>query len=271
MKLNKIKSYINKNNLSKITAWKLFDCIDSTNNYLLDEAKKNAKSGIICIAEQQTKGRGQYNRTWLSPKGSNIYLSLLWQFSQKNTDPSGLSLSIAIAVIHALKKYGIKKDLHVKWPNDILFKNKKLAGILIETCQNTRQVPQIIIGIGLNINMPKEILKKLNDQATDIKTITNSQNPIIPESESCELIRNPLTGLLINEILSTLSLFESQQLKPFLQEWYRHDALLNKKITLKTEKKLIHGTVLGITDKGKLILKTENGKTKYLASGSIKR
>src|SRR5436190_1973168 len=111
----------------------LLNTIPSTNDYLLDQIKHNPNllTKAVVITEQQTRGRGQNQKIWQSPYGKNIYLSYYWQFNAA-CDLSGLSLVVALAVTSALQKYKIA-NIKLKWPNDIYYANKKLAGILIES------------------------------------------------------------------------------------------------------------------------------------------
>src|ERR1700722_20676584 len=83
----------------------VFDCIDSTNTYLLTQAKKAIPSGYVCLANEQTAGRGRFSRSWYSPPGSNIYCSLFWRFTHLHKDLSGLSLAVAVMIIKVLQQY----------------------------------------------------------------------------------------------------------------------------------------------------------------------
>ena len=112
---------------------------------------KSGPSGWACFAEQQTHGRGRQERTWFSPYGKNIYCSLLWRFAISQGNLSGLSIAVAVMVVRALKKYGISAGIQVKWPNDILFSARKLAGILVE-----RSGSAVVIGVGVNLNFSQE-------------------------------------------------------------------------------------------------------------------
>ncbi len=118
--------------LARLARLDIFNTIASTNTYLLDQAKVNPVSGWICLAEQQSKGRGRQGRTWFSPRGGNIYFSMLWQFREHKYDLSGLSLAVAVMLIHVLQQLGVSADLQLKWPNDIWIAGRKLA----EYCWN---------------------------------------------------------------------------------------------------------------------------------------
>ncbi|MDT8336407.1 MAG: biotin--[acetyl-CoA-carboxylase] ligase, partial [Candidatus Izemoplasmatales bacterium] len=124
-----------------------FDIIDSTNDYI----KKHLESlshGAIVTASQQSKGRGRLNNTWQSPLG-NLYFSFILKQNTKQEDLFSLQIKVSLALIKLLEVYNVTSK--IKYPNDVLVNNKKIAGILIETSGYTN-IESIIIGIGLNLN-----------------------------------------------------------------------------------------------------------------------
>jgi len=150
-----------------------FKTIDSTNNYLKNLSPIPKNIIPVCVADTQTAGRGRLDKNWLSPAGENLYLSLLWRTNQSPQQYGTLGLMTAISIIQALEPFNL--NILIKWPNDLLINQKKLAGILIESIQK-----KIIIGIGLNINMtenrkigqPWTSLQKELHQTLDISQIS---------------------------------------------------------------------------------------------------
>jgi BirA family transcriptional regulator, biotin operon repressor / biotin---[acetyl-CoA-carboxylase] ligase len=195
LNITKIKNYISPKYYNYLENNKIIilDTIDSTNSYLLNHAIDN--NTLICLAETQTNGRGRLERTWFSPP-NNIYLSLLWHFNHNINQLSNLSIEVAVAVNRILRKLGVI-DSTIKWPNDILWHNRKLAGILIETRVNTNNnTCYAVIGVGLNVNLSKNLLLNANitiEQIVDLTEIMQST----PE-------RNKLAGMLIEAILTTV-------------------------------------------------------------------
>jgi BirA family transcriptional regulator, biotin operon repressor / biotin---[acetyl-CoA-carboxylase] ligase len=236
----------------------VFDELASTNSYLEELIKAGKPGKYACFAEHQTAGRGRLGRTWISPFAQNIYLSLSWQFSREPHELSGLGLAVAVATIDALKKYGIKNDLSLKWPNDILWEKRKLAGILIDLFGETHHVYNTVIGIGLNVNMTEKTSKKIGQPWCDIAQITNA----IPQ-------RNKLAGLLLTSLLTTLTTYQKHGLKPFIKKWQKLDATYGKKITLITPQQKIAGTGFGINEKGYFLLKDSNNQIRSFAAGEI--
>ncbi|MDQ1237423.1 MAG: biotin--[acetyl-CoA-carboxylase] ligase [Wigglesworthia glossinidia] len=141
----------------------IFDIINSTNQYLVKNISK-LKSGDACIAEYQTHGKGKRGKKWLASFGKNICLSVYWSMHKPLINFSELSIKIGKIITKTLINFGMSK-IRIKFPNDILIKDKKIAGILIETCSNKKI--DIIIGIGININMNDYYSKLINIKWTD--------------------------------------------------------------------------------------------------------
>lgn len=232
----------------------LFESIGSTNDYL--KLKKKAKGPEICLAEQQTQGKGRLARKWHSPFGQNIYLSCLYLFQKDISELAGLSLVVGLAVINVLKSYGVSDQLFVKWPNDILFGQKKLAGNLIEIQAESYGESQAIIGIGLNVNMRNEELKEINQAWVALSHILN-----------CYVDRNELSARLINRLFQYLHHFNEFGFAPFHEEWLKADSLTGETITIKNVRESLSGRVVDINAQGHLVLRLANGILRSFSSG----
>ncbi|CAM4445152.1 MAG: Bifunctional ligase/repressor BirA [Legionellaceae bacterium] len=235
----------------------ILEKIDSTNDYLKKFTDKNNKIHV-CIAETQTQGKGRLCREWHSPFGQNIYFSMLYPFKIDISELSGLSLVISLAICHTIESVIDLKNnnLQVKWPNDIILNHAKIAGILIEAQAETNGTSQIIIGIGININMQNVSANEITQMWTSLYHATHTYHD-----------RNILCAALINQLTKYINIFLKKKLPAFSKEWKKRDALLNKKITLKTGSKTEEGTYLGINENGYLILELENKVIKTFSSG----
>lgn len=231
----------------------IFENIDSTNYYLKNFI--GTYSPQICIAEHQTKGKGRLNRSWHSPFGKNIYLSLLFPFQKDLSNLIGLSIVVGLAIIKALKYLGLDKELSLKWPNDIIFNSKKLAGTLIEVFSEANGLSYAIIGIGINVNMTQD-KKQITQPWISLKQILN-QN----------LNRNKLCISLINSLLIYLNKFDEKGLACFLTEWNSRDCLINQKVKLINANKTTTGIARGINELGNLMLEIEKGNIKPFSAG----
>ncbi len=241
-----------------IKSFEIFDRIDSTNSYLLKRASLQAVSGSVCLAEQQTSGRGRRGRSWVSPYGHNIYLSVLWRFQTSPSAISGLSLAAGVAVIRALKNH-YPHAFQLKWPNDIYFRQKKLGGILVEVSGESDGPCHAIIGLGLNTYVPEAEASTINQDWTDLSRITGQP--------ACN--RNELAGALLSELLTTIAEYEDTGLAGYLNEWRAYDCLKDKPAVLYAGQNSYGGVVTGIDDHGLLLLTLPDGTIKAFASGEI--
>ena len=128
------------------------DKVDSTNRYLLEYQPTEGEDATICVADFQTAGRGCGSNSWESERGKNLLFSLLIHPTDiEAREQFHISMAISLAICDAMQSYGMK-DVSVKWPNDIYWKDKKLCGILIENRLSGTFIRDSIIGIGLNVN-----------------------------------------------------------------------------------------------------------------------
>jgi BirA family biotin operon repressor/biotin-[acetyl-CoA-carboxylase] ligase len=253
---DEIKSAISPLSLPLLSALTVFDSIGSTNSYLIDCAKSGVLSGSVCIADQQTRGRGRQGRTWYSPAGANIYCSMLWYFPHQQSDLSALSLAVAVMVVRCLTQSGVAHGLQLKWPNDVLFDGKKLAGILLERLPVQGDQVGIVIGVGLNVKLPRE-------------TVESTQWMDVARASSLPVRRNHLAGLLIGELLRGMDEYQQRGFQAFVDEWYGLDAMRGKEITVHMVSDKVSGLMEGINDKGELLLKTADGTWRVFHGGEV--
>ncbi|MES2217126.1 MAG: biotin--[acetyl-CoA-carboxylase] ligase [Pseudomonadota bacterium] len=232
----------------------VFETIDSTNDYL--RTTLNGHNIKICLAEQQTRGKGRLHRQWHSPFGQNIYLSCQYSFQRDVSQLAGLSLVVSLAIAKTLATYGLPKSLAVKWPNDIMYDNKKLSGTLIEIQAESHGVCHAIIGVGLNVNMMHDEESFILQDWTSLRKITATY-----------IDRNEVCVLLIDNLLTYLARFEKHGLTAFVDEWNDADCLMNKEISLKNASKKIYGKAKGIDTLGNLILQASDGVLQTFSSG----
>lgn len=233
-----IYSVVGKDISPHINRLEILDSVSSTNSYLL--TNPSLASGLVCMAEQQTEGRGRHGRQWLSP-GGNLYLSLAWQFGMDITGLNGLTLAVGVAVTEALNTYGLNR-IRLKWPNDVFFSQRKLGGILVEITNCAKKSCHAVIGIGLNICMPNEIAA-INQPWIDIYSIEKQP----PD-------RNRIAGLILRELLIALSIFQEQGLRAFRDRWRALDIMLNQNLSVQTPQGEIEGIGAGIDELGNLLI-----------------
>src|SRR5699024_77241 len=149
-----------------------FQTMDSTNDYA-KQIGNNADEGTVIVSKEQTKGRGRQGRTWASPKDKGLYFSIILKPNMNMEDIQNITLISAIAIHRALKRLNI--DVQIKWPNDIVKDNKKIAGILTEIKFNGEFIDYLVVGIGINIGVTMEnIPEYLLDKVSSLKMIGHS-------------------------------------------------------------------------------------------------
>jgi BirA family biotin operon repressor/biotin-[acetyl-CoA-carboxylase] ligase len=231
-----------------MTRLDVLDSIDSTNAELMRRAEQGGGSGLVCTAEQQTAGRGRRGRQWVSPYASNLYVSLLWEFSQGAAALEGLSLAVGVAVARALQTCEVTA-VQLKWPNDVLYEGAKLGGILLEMNGDAAGACRVVIGVGLNVAMPEAAAGVIDQAWTDIRTITANRQPG----------RSRLLAALLNELLPMVADFEQQGFSHWRDEWQSLDAFADTLVLLNTGTVQLGGTARGVDARGALQLETTTG------------
>lgn len=233
-----------------------YETIDSTNLLAKKLAREGAVHGTIVIAEEQTTGRGRLGRTWVSPKSTGIWVSIILRPDINPFMASKLTLVGAAAVEKAMEKMEINS--YIKWPNDIVLNNKKVCGILTEMSGEIDRVNYIIMGIGINVNM--------NSFPEDIKNIATS----LKIETGNEVDRK----LLLANILNNFEVLYDY----FIQENNLNEVLdicRSRSILLGKEVKLINGTnerkakALDLDDEGELVVQYEDGTLGKVVSGEV--
>lgn len=254
----KIYQVVADNALRKRLKLDIHFSLSSTSDHLKKEIDhvQNSNSITFCLAEHLSAARGRLGRSWHAPFGENIYCSSLWSLNKDASELSGLSLIIGLAVVMALQDYGFQEPLSVKWPNDVMCQNKKMAGILIEIVGVSNQEAQLIIGIGLNVNMHAKKKSPIKQPWTSLAEITNTLHD-----------RNKIVGLLIKRLSNMMNTFLEEGFSPFLPLWEKYDYLRGQHIQLQQLKHYYEGRVMGIDEQGNLLLKQKTGGVLPFAIG----
>ena len=230
--------------------------VDSTNSFLKARAAQGAASGSVCLAECQRAGRGRQGRTWVSPFGSNLYLSLLWRFSTGPAALAGLSLVVGVALARALEQCAGQR-VGLKWPNDLVWQGRKLAGILIEIAGETSGPTHAVIGVGVNVQMPEGAGEEIGQPWTDISRLTRQ-----PVS------RNALAAAVLEQLVIALQTFEIHGSAVFLDAWRDLDVTAGKAVELHLADRVIGGHVKGIDETGALMIQV-GSELRRFSSGEV--
>jgi BirA family biotin operon repressor/biotin-[acetyl-CoA-carboxylase] ligase len=222
--------------------WKL----DSTSSELqrrVDELPDRA----FVFAEVQTAGRGRRGRNWISPPASNLAFSCLKRFRQGYAALSGLSLAVGVAVARALEARGLR-GVGVKWPNDLLHHDAKLAGILVELGGEFLGPCQAVIGIGVNLYVPAEARAAIGQPVTDLDEL------------GVESSRNGLAAVMVGHLCDALDAFEASGFAAFASDYARYDALYGRTVRVDDPRGIFEGTAIGVDARGALRVRTAEGE-----------
>ncbi|MGS2724334.1 bifunctional biotin--[acetyl-CoA-carboxylase] ligase/biotin operon repressor BirA [Porticoccus sp. GXU_MW_L64] len=229
---------------------------DSTNNVARRMAEARDASGYVVLAEQQTAGRGRRGRQWVSPFARNLYLSAAWGFEGGASALEGLSLAVGVAVKRAFASLGVS-EVQLKWPNDILFNGHKVAGILLEMIGDPAGFCQVVVGIGINIDMPASKAADIDQNWTDLKQISGQ-----------DVSRNQVVAVLLNELLPLLASYHQQGFARYREEWQSSNAFRGQPVELVMAKRSIIGIANGVSESGAIGLLVE-GEQRYFNGGEI--
>ena len=233
-----------------------FDTIDSTSAYAKRECASFAPDTITCvIADHQTAGRGRYQRKWVSPPGVNIYATFCFRLPLNTLHLS----SLAILMSHSFVAILLEEGMHpkIKWPNDVQLGKKKVSGVLCETVFKKEAI-QILLGIGINVNMEESDLKKIDQPATSLKYETGKTWD-----------RTTLMKKLESRFAIDLSRFMKEGFAPFFK---RVEALLaykGEKIRCFDGKTEWVGFCDSLGADGRLILRLPDGQLHAILAGDI--
>ena len=233
--------------------------IDSTQTYAKTHYHAFDQSRITRItAEEQTGGRGRLGRSWFSPSGVNLYLTYFFTLTKKGNYPlSNFSQILSLSIANLLTEQRLSPQ--IKWPNDLLINGKKIAGVLAELI-DLKERWGVIIGAGININMAKEACDAIDQEATSLLIeMGKEQN------------REELLPLLDELFLADCALYQERGFAPFAARYAALLALRGKKITLKSDGKVIEGTLLGVGERGEVQLYLPSGGVGHFYSGDIAR
>jgi BirA family biotin operon repressor/biotin-[acetyl-CoA-carboxylase] ligase len=232
----------------------VFDSIDSTNAEALRAVERGQAAPFLVLAERQTAGRGRRGRKWVSPFAENIYYSLVLRIEGGMRQLEGLSLVVGLAVMQALRKLGVS-GAGLKWPNDVLVGQKKIAGILLELVGDPADVCHVVLGVGINVNM--QMTDEVDQQWTSMRL------------ESGKVFdRNHLVAELDIMLQAYLSRHQVDGFSAIQAEWEQNHLWQGRPVSLIAGVNQIDGEVLGIDNQGALRLKVD-GVEKVFSGGEL--
>lgn len=235
-----------------------FESIDSTNTKAKELALKNVCEGTVVISEEQTMGRGRLGRTWISPKYKGIFMSIILRPEVDPLDVPKITQIGAAAVLLAFR--ALKIDVNIKWPNDIILNNKKLCGILTEMSGELNKINYVVIGIGINANIPiEEFPEDIRDKATSVLRETNKN-----------VVRKDLASSILNNFEEMYQDFvNSGDISRVIDICRKNSILIGKDVRIINPRCEKLGKVLDLDDSGELIVQMEGGNIEKVVSGEV--
>ncbi|MBS4090182.1 MULTISPECIES: bifunctional biotin--[acetyl-CoA-carboxylase] ligase/biotin operon repressor BirA [Pseudomonas] len=232
----------------------VFDSIDSTNAEALRAIGQGRSAPFLVLAERQVSGRGRRGRKWVSPFADNLYYSLVLRIDGGMRQLEGLSLVVGLAVMHTLRKVGVA-GAGLKWPNDVLVGNKKIAGILLELVGDPADVCHVVLGIGINVNM--QAAEEVDQQWTSVRL------------ESGQVYdRNALAVQLSEQLQAYIQRHQDRGFSALQAEWQDGHLWQGRSVSLIAGTNQIDGVVLGIDNQGALRLQVD-GVEKLFSGGEL--
>lgn len=238
----------------------VLETVDSTNLELLRQTQAQAATsgGRVCVAEAQSGGRGRRGRGWVATPYRNILLSIAWRFDAGSALIGGLSLAAGVAVLRALRAQGVD-GAGLKWPNDIVWEGRKLAGLLIDVRGESAGPMLVVVGLGLNVQLAARDRARIDQPCVDLTEVCGQT-----------LDRNRLAAQLVRELGLALREFERAGFAAFRDEWQRHHYYSNTRVILtRADASTLYGTVAGVDNQGALLLRDARGQVQTFHSGEI--
>ncbi|WP_340820726.1 biotin--[acetyl-CoA-carboxylase] ligase [Methanolobus sp. WCC4] len=249
-----LKTILSTDLIGKVISY--YSILDSTNNAARDIALKSAE-GTVVIAEKQSKGRGRMGKEWQSSPGG-VWLSVILKPSIALENVSKITLIAGIAVTNVLRDIGV--DAHIKWPNDVLVKGKKICGILTEVSAEVDKVDYVIPGIGINANV------SLSDLSDEIRKDSTS----ISREMGKNIDRTAFVASLLYELEQQYIKFKTKQFTDIVEEWISLSDTIGKEVKITTPNRIIEGKAVGITEKGALVILDRNNKRQEIFAGNCR-
>jgi len=235
----------------------VFPALESTNRRLLGGPVPRPGALSACLAEYQTAGRGRHGRRWHAPFGAGLCLSVAWQFAETPPDLAALTLAAGVAIRRAVRQTaGV--DVALKWPNDLVWDDRKLGGILVELSGEAQGGCHVVIGLGLNVSMPRELLASVCDWTRGAADLA--------EASGSEPSRTVLAADAVAALGELLASYSRSGFAPYHREWLAADYLGGKSIRFGPG---TLGIARGIDADGALRVETPEGALRRVISGDV--
>lgn len=232
--------------------------VNSTNTYASRIAAGDAPDGTVVVADYQSAGRGRLGRRWESPRGVNIYTSIILRPNFPPTEAPFTTLIASIALVAAVRElYNLPAE--IKWPNDMLISGKKSAGILTEMSAEPDRVRHIVLGVGVDVNMPASGFPE------EIRGISSSiMLELGHKANRAELMRR-----FLEELERCYFMLLAGKRSELLDEWRSLTGMLGRRVRVTTLTDTLEGVALDLDPSGFLLIKKDDGSVYTVTSGDV--
>jgi len=233
------------------------EVVEETESTSLELLRDRAGDTRAVLAEMQTAGHGRRGRGWVATPFNNLIVSMRWVTEGGPAALAGLSLAAGVAIVRALDEFGVR-DARLKWPNDVLLKGRKLAGLLIDLRGEANGPSVVVLGLGLNVHLT----------ASDMATI-DQPSAMLSEVMRAPIDRNRLAVLILAELDALRSRFAAEGFVPYRDAWEQYHLYHQHPVTVQQGEQSLRGTVAGIDAQGNLLLRTDRGKIITCHAGEV--
>jgi BirA family transcriptional regulator, biotin operon repressor / biotin---[acetyl-CoA-carboxylase] ligase len=255
-----LRAALKAETVARLARLEVFTELGSTNRHLLREPPPAGKLDV-CVAEFQTEGRGRRGRRWTTPLGAGICLSVGWHFAAMPAELPALTLAVGVIVRRVLGHVA-GLEVALKWPNDLVFDERKLGGILLELKGEAQGGSHVVAGVGLNVALPRELLRALSDWprgAVDLETALGREPPP----------RLALVAALVDGLAIMFADYAATGFALYRDEWRSGDYLRGRAVRLDEAAGAVTGTALGIDGDGALLIETAGGVRRRIVAGDV--
>ena len=237
---------------------RVFQQTTSTNDVIEKLARDGVKEGAVVFAESQTAGRGRLGRRWTSPPGTGLWFSVLLRPDFRPSETTRLTVASAVALIRAVEKEsGITAE--IKWPNDILVRGRKVAGILTELNAELDHVKYVILGMGVNVNL------KASDFPVELRKIATS----LKIESGRTMDRAQLAAAILRSLDEVYARIHAGEFAAVADEWESRCSTLGRQVSIRMGNRHIQGRAESLGEDGALLLRTDHGHLEHITGGDV--
>ena len=247
--------------LRRLERFEAFAAIESTNSYLMQDAAPAPGGFRLALTDNQTAGRGRHGRTWQSPPGSGLCLSVAYTFAATPRNLPALTLAIGLGLIDALDGLGIG-GISLKWPNDLIANDGKLGGILTESQALQGNAVHVVSGVGLNVDLPRGF---------DLGAEAERAQPVADLAGLVDALPSPnvIAACLVDGLCGVFVDYEARGFEAFAGRWRERDWLRGRELTIDIPPEPVAGTGAGVADDGALLVAVSGGSIHRITSGTV--